>query len=105
MRRGQRTGSPRRRGRRIGPRPGWSRPALRFFTHEGAHRPAARRRLPAMSTPERRMPAAFLGHGSPMNALATNRFTTAWRAFGAAAPRPRAILVVSAHWYVGFTAV
>lgn len=51
------------------------------------------------------MPAAFLGHGSPMNALETNRFTTAWRAFGAAAPRPRAILVVSAHWYVGYTAV
>jgi 4,5-DOPA dioxygenase extradiol len=58
-----------------------------------------------MSTPDRRMPAAFLGHGSPMNALATNRFTTAWRAFGASVPRPRAILVVSAHWYVGYTAV
>lgn len=51
------------------------------------------------------MPAAFLGHGSPMNALETNRFTSAWRAFGAAAPRPRAILVVSAHWYVGYAAV
>jgi 4,5-DOPA dioxygenase extradiol len=52
-----------------------------------------------------RMPAAFLGHGSPMNALETNRFTSAWRAFGAASPRPRAILVVSAHWYVEYTAV
>jgi len=52
-----------------------------------------------------RMPAAFLGHGSPMNAIETNRFTSAWRAFGAGAPRPRAILVVSAHWYVGYTAV
>jgi len=52
-----------------------------------------------------RMPVAFLGHGSPMNALETNRFTTAWRAFGAGAPRPRAILVVSAHWYIGYTAV
>lgn len=51
------------------------------------------------------MPAAFLGHGSPMNALETNHYTTAWRAFGAAAPRPRGILVVSAHWYVGYTAV
>jgi 4,5-DOPA dioxygenase extradiol len=58
-----------------------------------------------MSTPDGRMAAVFLGHGSPMNALATNRFTTAWRAFGAAAPRPKAILVVSAHWYVGYTAV
>jgi 4,5-DOPA dioxygenase extradiol len=51
------------------------------------------------------MPAAFLGHGSPMNALETNHFTSAWRAFGAGAPRPRAILMVSAHWYVGYTAV
>jgi len=40
-----------------------------------------------------------------MNALENNRFTAAWRAFGAGVPRPRAILVVSAHWYVGFTAV
>jgi 4,5-DOPA dioxygenase extradiol len=51
------------------------------------------------------MPAAFLGHGSPMNALESNRYTEAWRAFGASAPRPRAILVVSAHWYVNVTAV
>jgi 4,5-DOPA dioxygenase extradiol len=51
------------------------------------------------------MPAAFLGHGSPMNALETNRFTVAWKNFGAGVPAPRAILVISAHWYVGFTAV
>ncbi len=51
------------------------------------------------------MPAAFLGHGSPMNALERNRYTEAWRAFGAAAPRPRAILAVSAHWYVPMLAV
>jgi 4,5-DOPA dioxygenase extradiol len=51
------------------------------------------------------MPAAFLGHGSPMNALEANRFTEAWRAFGHGLPRPRAILVVSAHWYVGYTAL
>jgi 4,5-DOPA dioxygenase extradiol len=54
------------------------------------------------------MPAAFLGHGSPMNALETNRYTEAWRAFGAsvrASSAPRAILAVSAHWYEGFTAV
>lgn len=53
----------------------------------------------------RPMPAAFLGHGSPMNALERNRFTDVWRAFGASVPRPRAILVVSAHWYVNATAV
>ena len=51
------------------------------------------------------MPAAFLGHGSPMNALDDNRYTAAWRAFGADVPRPRAILVVSAHWYINATAV
>jgi len=40
-----------------------------------------------------------------MNALSDNRYTAAWRAFGAAVPRPRAILVVSAHWYINATAV
>jgi 4,5-DOPA dioxygenase extradiol len=58
-----------------------------------------------MSEPTERMPAAFVGHGSPMNALELNRFTQAWRDFGHSIPRPRAILVVSAHWYVNFTAV
>jgi len=57
-----------------------------------------------MATQER-MPAAFLGHGSPMNALETNRYSAAWRAFGASVPRPRAILMVSAHWYVNASAV
>jgi 4,5-DOPA dioxygenase extradiol len=51
------------------------------------------------------MPAVFFGHGSPMNALEVNRYTETWRAFGAACPRPRAILVVSAHWYINATAV
>ena len=51
------------------------------------------------------MPAAFLGHGSPMNALEHNRYTAAWSAFGASVPRPEAILVVSAHWFINATAV
>ncbi|MFI5267601.1 MAG: 4,5-DOPA dioxygenase extradiol, partial [Chloroflexota bacterium] len=51
------------------------------------------------------MPAAFIGHGSPMNALERNRYTDAWRAFGAALPRPRAIVVISAHWYINASAV
>ena len=50
-------------------------------------------------------PAAFLGHGSPMNAIERNRYTEAWRALGAAGRKPRAVLVVSAHWYIGATAV
>ncbi len=52
-----------------------------------------------------RMPAAFLGHGNPMNALDRNRYTEAWGAFGSSVPRPRAILVVSAHWYINASAV
>jgi 4,5-DOPA dioxygenase extradiol len=51
------------------------------------------------------MPAAFIGHGSPMNTLQRNRFTQAWRDFGQALPRPRAILAVSAHWFIPATAV
>jgi 4,5-DOPA dioxygenase extradiol len=51
------------------------------------------------------MPAVFFGHGSPMNALETNRYTAAWRTFGQTAPKPRAILVISAHWYMNATAV
>jgi 4,5-DOPA dioxygenase extradiol len=52
------------------------------------------------------MPAAFFGHGTPMNALDHNRYTDAWRAFGAdLTHRPRAILVVSAHWYIHASAV
>jgi 4,5-DOPA dioxygenase extradiol len=51
------------------------------------------------------MPAAFFGHGNPMNALERNRYTEAWRAFGRSVPRPRAILVISAHWYINATAV
>ncbi len=52
-----------------------------------------------------RMPAVFLGHGSPMNALEENRYSTAWRAFGESIPKPRAVVCVSAHWYVSATAV
>ena len=51
------------------------------------------------------MPAAFIGHGSPMNTLESNRYTEAWTALGAAIERPRAVLVVSAHWYTNATAV
>lgn len=51
------------------------------------------------------MPAVFIGHGSPMNALESNRYTSAWRAIGAAVPKPRAVLAISAHWYIGATAV
>jgi len=51
------------------------------------------------------MPSIFLGHGSPMNALADNPFTREWAALGIRIPRPRAILCISAHWYTTSTAV
>lgn len=51
------------------------------------------------------MPAAFIGHGNPMNALEHNRYTDAWRTFATSMPTPSAVLVVSAHWYVNITAV
>lgn len=52
-----------------------------------------------------RMPAIFFGHGNPMNALLDNGYTRGWRAIGAEMPRPRAILSVSAHWYLPGTFV
>jgi 4,5-DOPA dioxygenase extradiol len=53
---------------------------------------------PAAATP--RMPILFAGHGNPMNALERNDYTSGWRRMGERLPRPRAILSVSAHWYV-----
>jgi 4,5-DOPA dioxygenase extradiol len=51
------------------------------------------------------MPAVFIGHGSPMNTLAHNRYTEAWSKLGRDVPRPASILAVSAHWYIRGTAV
>lgn len=51
------------------------------------------------------MPAVFLGHGNPMNALEDNTYTRAWRRLGEEMPRPKAILAISAHWYIADTAV
>ncbi|PTS86270.1 MULTISPECIES: 4,5-DOPA dioxygenase extradiol [unclassified Caulobacter] len=53
-----------------------------------------------------RMPALFLGHGSPMNAIEDNDWSRAWARLGQDLPRPRAIAMVSAHWETrGATAV
>jgi 4,5-DOPA dioxygenase extradiol len=52
-----------------------------------------------------RMPAIFFGHGNPMNALADNGYTQAWSVIGHSIPRPKAILCVSAHWYIPAVAV
>jgi 4,5-DOPA dioxygenase extradiol len=47
-----------------------------------------------------RMPVLFAGHGSPMNAVEDNEWSRALRALAPRLPRPRAILCVSAHWFV-----
>ena len=48
--------------------------------------------------PSDRMPVVFLGHGSPMNAIEDTEYSRSWTELGRNLPRPRAILVVSAHW-------
>ena len=45
-----------------------------------------------------RMPAVFIGHGSPMNAIEENSYTRSLNNLGREMPRPEAVLVVSAHW-------
>lgn len=44
------------------------------------------------------MPALFIGHGNPMNAIEETVYSAAWRDAAAAIPRPKAILCISAHW-------
>ena len=51
------------------------------------------------------MPAIFFGHGNPMNALQHNQWTDGWNNLGNTLPRPRAILCISAHWYLPATLV
>lgn len=45
-----------------------------------------------------RMPLVFIGHGSPMNAVEENAWTTRWAELGKSLPRPKAILCLSAHY-------
>lgn len=51
------------------------------------------------------LPAIFFGHGNPMNALQQNAWTESWAELGRSIPRPKAVLCISAHWYVPETAV
>jgi len=44
------------------------------------------------------MPALFVGHGNPMNAIEETVYSAAWREAASAFPRPKAILCISAHW-------
>ncbi len=57
---------------------------------------------------DRVTPAAFFGHGTPMNAIEANRYSAAWSEFGASVAAPRAVLMLSAHWFtrgIGVTAM
>ena len=58
-----------------------------------------------MPIPHTRMPAIFFGHGNPMNAIEANAYTEAWSRIGRTVPRPKAILSISAHWYLPATLV
>jgi 4,5-DOPA dioxygenase extradiol len=51
------------------------------------------------------MPAIFFGHGNPLNAIQQNDWTNGWATIGKTIPRPRAIVCVSAHWYLPATLV
>src|SRR5687768_2429100 len=52
-----------------------------------------------------RMPVVFFGHGNPLNAIQKNGWTEGWAAIGREVPKPRAILCISAHWYLPATLV
>ncbi|MBI5242704.1 MAG: 4,5-DOPA dioxygenase extradiol [Elusimicrobia bacterium] len=59
-----------------------------------------------MTLPEtEKMPALFVGHGSPMNAIEDNIFSRAWLKAGKALPKPHAVLCISAHWFLRGTFV
>lgn len=52
-----------------------------------------------------RMPAFFVGHGSPMNGIENNAFSRSWADLGKSLPEPAAVLCVSAHWLTNGTHV
>ncbi len=51
------------------------------------------------------MPVLFIGHGSPMNGIEDNEFSKKWEKLGKELPVPKAVLVVSAHWYTKGTKI
>lgn len=52
-----------------------------------------------------KMPALFVGHGSPMNAIEENEYSRNWSKLGKQIKRPDVILAVSAHWYTNGTRI
>jgi len=45
-----------------------------------------------------KMPVLFIGHGSPMNGIETNKFSQTWLKLAKEIPVPKAVLCISAHW-------
>lgn len=56
---------------------------------------------PATDMSPSRLPVLFVSHGSPMHALQPGAVAVAWKQFADSLPRPRAILIASAHWETG----
>ena len=52
---------------------------------------------------DEKLPALFIGHGSPMNGIEDNEFSRTWAKFGKEIPKPKAVLVISAHWLTNGT--
>ena len=52
-----------------------------------------------------KLPVLFIGHGSPMNGIEDNEFSRTWAKFGKEIPKPKAVLVISAHWLTKGTMV
>lgn len=51
------------------------------------------------------MPVLFMGHGSPMNGIEINEFSSKWEEIAKQIPVPQAVLVISAHWFTKGTKI
>jgi 4,5-DOPA dioxygenase extradiol len=58
-----------------------------------------------LSEQETIMPVLFIGHGSPMNGIEDTEFSRRWIQMAAEIPTPKAVLVVSAHWFTKGTRI
>jgi 4,5-DOPA dioxygenase extradiol len=58
-----------------------------------------------LSEEDYKHPILFIGHGSPMNGIEDNEFSQTWKKFGKEIPKPKAVLVISAHWLTNGTKI
>ena len=54
---------------------------------------------------DEKLPVLFIGHGSPMNGIEDNEFSRTWTKFGKEIQKPKAVLVISAHWLTNGTQI